>query len=98
MERTAIGVMRAMKSVAVGEENPAILEKEIVTRTQNVRDLWFVGRTTALGGMETTAARGSDPLPTMSVQNVDACVACSSHSDVLDILLLLVYYGILWHI
>ena len=30
-------------------------EKVTVTRTQIVRAPWFVGMTTALGGMETTA-------------------------------------------
>ena len=35
-ERAAIGLTRAMKSAAVGEENPAVMEKEIVTLIQNV--------------------------------------------------------------
>ena len=50
-ERAAIGSMRAMKSAVMGT---AILEKETVTVTQTVREDWFVGRTTATGGMETT--------------------------------------------
>ena len=57
-ERTAIGVTRAMKSAAMGEETAtAKKEKATVTLIQIVRALWFVGGTTATGGMETTAAR-----------------------------------------
>ena len=61
VERTAIGVMRVMRSAAMGAETvTAELEKVTVTRTQTVRALWFVGETTATGEMETTAARGID--------------------------------------
>ena len=56
-ERTAIGVTRAMKTAAMGEVTvTAELMKVTVTATQTVRAVTSVGRTTALGGMETTAA------------------------------------------
>ena len=60
-ERTAIGVTRVMKSAAMGEDTvTAEMEKEIVTATQTVRGVTSVGRTTALGGMEMTAACRKD--------------------------------------
>ena len=71
VERTAIGVTRVMRSAAMGEETvTAELEKVTVTRTQTVRALWFVGGTTATGGMETTAARGIEDC----LVSVFACV------------------------
>merc|ERR1711879_1123720 len=54
---------RATKSAAMGEVTvTAEMEKETVTETQTVREVTSVGGTTATGGMETTAARGIDPL------------------------------------
>ena len=56
MERTAIGVTRATMSAAMGEETVTAKEEKVtVTGTPIVRAIWFVGWTTALGGMETTA-------------------------------------------
>ena len=50
------GKMKAMKSAVMKVEGDfAKMEKAIVTGTPIVRACWFVGVTTALGGMETTA-------------------------------------------
>ena len=57
MERTAIGVTRATKSAAMGEETVTAKEEKVtVTGTPTVQALWSVGGITATGGMETTAA------------------------------------------
>ena len=62
MERTAIGVTRAMKSAAMGADTvTAEMEKVTVTATQTVGEVMSVGGTTATGAMETTVARGNDP-------------------------------------
>ena len=50
------GKRKVMISAAMkGEEAFANWEKVIVTGTQIVRAIWFVGLTTALGEMEMTA-------------------------------------------